>query len=213
MIDLRLQPYQNYVADLNATLQALPWEDIHQVSTLLHEARVAQKQIFIVGNGGSAATASHMACDLNKNTQAPGYPHFRVISLTDNLAHFSASANDCGYENVFAEQLSCLIREGDILIAISTSGNSMNVLRAVEVANSYSALTIGWTGAKGGQLAKIVDMAIRVPSDCIEQIEDVHLIMEHMLTKTLRELAQQTISSGNIVENGRPHFAESHFTN
>lgn len=182
-----LQSFQKYAAELAGVLADLPWQKIDQVAYLLHEARLLRKRIFVVGNGGSASTASHMACDLNKNTVAPGYPRFMVMSLVDNMAAFSANANDCGYANVFSEQLANFMVAGDIVLAISTSGNSANVLEAVRFAKANGALTIGWTGFDGGALANEVDLWLNVPSYCIEQVEDVHLILEHMLTKTLRE--------------------------
>ena len=130
-----------------------------------------------------------MACDLGKNTAVTGVPRIRALSLNDNMATFSAHANDNSYENVFAEQLVNFVSEGDALVAISTSGNSRNVLNAVDVANALGAITIGWSGNNGGKLAKLVDMSIVVPNFCIEQIEDMHMIMEHIVTMALREAA------------------------
>lgn len=197
-------PYREYAADLAATLSNLPWERIHAVATVLHDARLTEKQIFVVGNGGSAATASHLACDLNKNTFVQGFPRFRVLSLTDNMAHFSAAANDYGYENVFAEQLSNFLRPEDIVIAISTSGNSPNVLKAVEMAHAHAAYTIGWTGAGGGRLAQVVHMPVVVQNESVEQVEDLHLILQHMLTKALRELAQNAMHHDNRRNGDQP---------
>lgn len=199
-----LAAYLEYASELTATLSSLPWERIDAVATVLHDARRAEKQIFVLGNGGSAATASHLACDLNKNTVAPGFPRFRVLSLTDNMAHFSAAANDYGYENAFAEQLSNFLRAGDVVLAISTSGNSPNVLKAVEMANTHNAFTIGWTGAGGGRLAQMVDLPIVVQNTCIEQVEDLHLILQHMLTKVLRERAEHAIHLGSRRNGDRP---------
>ncbi|MCI0556065.1 MAG: SIS domain-containing protein, partial [Anaerolineae bacterium] len=116
----------SYSTNLKHTLDHLPLELIEEMVYCLHEARIAQKRVFIIGNGGSAATASHFACDLGKNTVAAHLPRFRVISLTDNMAVFSAVANDLGYEQVFAEQLLNFMQEGDLVIAISASGNSPN---------------------------------------------------------------------------------------
>jgi D-sedoheptulose 7-phosphate isomerase len=146
--------------------------------------------VIIMGNGGSAATASHMACDLGKNTVIPGRPRFRVMALTDSMALITAYANDLGYENVFAEQLTNLVRPGDIVVGISTSGNSPNVLRAIELARQAGAITIGWTGYDGGKLAQMVDVPVVVPNHCVEQLEDVHLMLEHMVTAALRQAIQ-----------------------
>lgn len=184
-----IKHYQNYVLDLQQTLERLPWELIEEMVEQLHRARLQGKQVFILGNGGSAATASHFACDLGKNIVAPNLPRLRVQSLTDNMAFFSACANDYGYESVFAEQLANWIQPGDIVIAISASGNSPNVLRAVELAHKCAAFTIGLSGYQGGKLARLVSLPIVITNDCIEQIEDIHLILAHMVTAALRQSA------------------------
>jgi len=181
--------YQNYVMDVQRTLGALPWDSIEEMVERLHQARLTGKQIFIIGNGGSAATATHFACDLGKNTVVPQLPRVRVQSLTDNMAFFSACANDYGYESVFAEQLANLLQKGDIVIAISASGNSSNILRAVEFAQGQAAFTIGWSGYKGGKLACLAELPIVVANDCIEQIEDIHMILAHMVTVAVRQAA------------------------
>ncbi len=181
--------YHQYTAELQQTLGGLPWGLIDEMVEHLHHARLHGKQIFVIGNGGSAATASHFACDLGKNIVVPHLPRLRVQSLTDNMPFFSACANDYGYESVFAEQLANLIQRDDILIAISASGNSPNILKAVAFAQSCAAFTIGWSGYKGGQLAQLADMAIVINNSCIEQIEDVHLILAHIVTVALREAA------------------------
>ena len=151
------------------------------------------KQVFILGNGGSASTASHFVCDLGKNTRVPGIPNFRVMGLTDNIALFSALANDEGYENVFAQQLANHLQPGDVVIGISTSGNSKNVVNAIQLANSGGAKTIGFTGFDSGELGSIVDVNLHVPSQSIEHVEDVHLVLEHLITKALREKAMEMV--------------------
>lgn len=176
-----------YIETLQQLLNKLPLEDIRQVLAELHRARLEGRQIFIMGNGGSAATASHFANDLNKGACVPGAPRFRAIALTDNVALMSALANDVGYEHIFAEQLVNLAHPGDVVIGISGSGNSPNVLRAMEVARSLPALTIGFTGFSGGRLKDLVDICVLVPSDTMEQIEDVHLMLEHLICSSLRQ--------------------------
>lgn len=178
-----------YIAALKETIDRLEFDRIEEVISILHEARLNERQIFIMGNGGSASTATHFVCDLAKNTRLMGRPHFRVIGLSDNMAMLSAYANDEGYENVFAQQLASLVQPGDIVIGISTSGRSTNVLRAIEYANDAGATTIGFTGFDAGLLGDMVDLRLHVPSDCIEQVEDVHLMLEHLITKALRETA------------------------
>jgi len=180
-----------YIKALQVTIDNLPIEMIDEAIHVLHQARMNNRQIFIMGNGGSASTASHFVCDMSKNTREDGMPFFRVIGLTDNNAIFSAYANDDGYENVFAYQLASLIQPGDIVIAISASGNSANVIRAVDLAKRISAVTIGFTGFDGGKLGPMVDLNIHIPSRCIEHVEDVHLMLEHMITKALRDLSRK----------------------
>lgn len=176
-----------YIEDLKQTLTHLPEDRIEQVVQILHEARLNNKQVFIMGNGGSASTASHFVCDLGKNTRLKGLPNFRVMGLTDNMALFSALANDEGYENVFSQQLASFICPGDAVIGISASGNSANVLNAIQLANQMEATTIGFTGFDGGQLSSMVDIQLHVDSYTIEHVEDIHLMLEHLICKTLRE--------------------------
>lgn len=176
-----------YFEELKTTLDRIDPETIEQTILILHEARINGRQIFIMGNGGSASTASHMVCDLAKNTRRPGWIPFKVFGLSDNMATLSAYANDDGYENVFAHQLANFVQPRDIVIGISTSGNSPNVLRAIELAREYGAATVGFTGFNAGKLGPMVDLHLHVPSSCIEQVEDIHLILEHLITKALRD--------------------------
>ncbi|MCB9150092.1 MAG: SIS domain-containing protein [Caldilineaceae bacterium] len=189
-------PYIEYTAQVKQTLDRLPWPQFQQMVSLFHLARLESRQIFVLGNGGSAATASHIACDLSKNTRAAdkpylSAPHLKVMSLNDNMSLFSAIANDEGYENVFAHQLENVLQEKDVVLAISASGNSPNVLNAVKLARARNAQTVGWSGYDGGALAHLVDIAIVVPNWCIEQIEDIHMMMGHMLTMTLRQKVRE----------------------
>ena len=179
-----------YFAEMKTVLDQIDRDPIRQAISILHKARIEGRQIFIMGNGGSASTASHMVCDLAKNTRGPGWPHYKVIGLSDNMAILSAYGNDDGYENVFALQLANLINPGDIVVAISTSGNSPNVLRAVELANEHGVTVIGMTGFGAGKLGPMVDVHLHVPSDCIEQVEDIHLMLEHLITKALRDMTR-----------------------
>jgi D-sedoheptulose 7-phosphate isomerase len=178
-----------YIDELKGTLDQLSGEVIEQVLDSLHEARLSNRQVFILGNGGSASTASHFVCDLGKNTRVQGTPNFRVMGLTDNMALFSALANDEGYENVFAQQLGNYLQADDVVIGISTSGNSPNVVNAIQFANSLGAKTIAFTGFTSGKLGSMVDIDLHVPSHSIEQVEDIHLVLEHLITKALREKA------------------------
>jgi len=179
---------QCYLEDLNQTLSRLPEDRIRQVVQTLHEARLNNRQIFIMGNGGSASTASHFVCDLGKNTRVKGMPNIRVMGLTDNMALFSALANDEGYENVFSQQLANFVCPEDVVVGISASGNSPNVLNAVQLAKNMGAVTVGLTGFDGGRLNPMVDIPVHVDSHLIEHVEDIHLMLEHLICKTLREM-------------------------
>lgn len=178
---------RKYVTQLQQTLYYLPEDLIVEVIRSLHAARLEGRKIFIMGNGGSASTASHFVADLAKNTRKAGLPNYRVIGLTDNMALLSAYANDEGYENVFVQQLASFVQPGDLVIAISASGNSPNVIKATELANQVGARTVGFTGFNGGALGKLVDINLHVPSNIIEQVEDIHLMLEHLICKALRE--------------------------
>ena len=182
----------SYLEDLKGLLGRLPVSSIEDVISTLLYARFGRKQVIIMGNGGSAATASHFACDLGKGTLRPGLPRFRVIALTDNMSLFSALANDFGYDQVFCEQLKSLIQPGDVAIGISGSGNSANVLNAILAARELGAITIGFVGFDGGRLKSMVDRCVHVPCDCMEQVEDVHLILEHLISTCLRQAMDQT---------------------
>ena len=175
-----------YLSDMKGTLSNLPMDDIERVVNLLREARAHKKRVFLFGNGGSAATASHLACDLGKGTNRHGRPRLRVVALTDNVPLISAWANDSSYDNVFAQQLQDEIEPEDIAIAISGSGKSPNVLNGVRVARSAGAITIGLTGFDGGELRTLVDLCIIVPDDSIDQVEDVHLMLGHIVASCLR---------------------------
>lgn len=178
-----------YLDEASATLDRLPLEEIAQVVDLLNNTRVKGRSVFIFGNGGSAATASHFAADLAKGAICPGKPRIRAFALTDNVPLLSALANDSDYENIFAEQLVNFIKPGDVAISISGSGNSANVLNAVKVAKAKGATTVGFIGFNGGKLRELVDIAVIVPCYNMEQVEDIHLLVGHVVTTCLREIA------------------------
>jgi len=183
---------ETYLTELQQTVANLPAELIDQIIAVLLEAAYSGHKVFICGNGGSASTATHFACDLSKNTIVPGAPPFKVIALTDNMALMTAWANDTDYDNVFASQLSPLIEKDDVVIGISCSGNSGNVLNAINVARRHGAITIGLTGDTGGKLKDMVDICVKVPSPRIEQQEDVHLVLEHCICSAIKdELTRQ----------------------
>jgi D-sedoheptulose 7-phosphate isomerase len=182
---------ETYLTELQQAVAALSAELIEQIIDILLDCARASNKVFICGNGGSASTASHFACDLAKNTIVMGAPAFRVIALTDNMALMTAWANDTNYDNVFAAQLNPLVEPGDVVIGISCSGNSGNVLNAMAVARHHGAVTIGFTGDEGGQLKEMVDVCIQAPSPLIEQQEDIHLILEHCICAAIRDKLTQ----------------------
>lgn len=186
---------ESYLQEVKETLDAAPRQAIWDVIDVLHDARMSGRQVFVMGNGGSAATASHFACDLGKGAHVDGCPGFRVLPLTDNMVMFSAYANDEGYDSVFARQLSNLVRPGDVVVGISGSGNSRNVLNAIELAGERGATTVGFVGFDGGALKGMVDLAVHVEQACMEQVEDVHVVLVHLVATTLRRLAEDAIAA------------------
>jgi D-sedoheptulose 7-phosphate isomerase len=185
---------EQYWHELAAVAVAMPYAALTRIADTLLECHAHNSTVFVIGNGGSAATASHFACDLAKGTRAPGKPAIRVVPLTDNVPLITAWANDTDYEQIFAEQLAALVRPHDVLVAISASGNSPNILAAARVARRAQATVIALTGESGGWLAPISDITVRVPLQSMEQVEDAHLIIAHSLCVALRErLAHEVV--------------------
>ncbi len=180
---------QWYLDEIGNILHRLPRDQIAQVIRILERARAERKQIFLIGNGGSAATASHFANDLLKSTVAEGKPRMKVIALTDNVPVMLAYANDCGYETIFAEQLDALAAPGDVLIAFSGSGRSPNVIRALDLARQRGLTTVGFTGRDGGEMRKRCDVCLVAPCQPMEQIEDVHVVLTHLIYSAIRDEA------------------------
>ncbi len=157
------------------------------------DANRAGQTIFICGNGGSAATATHFGCDLSKRPLVEGQPRFRVVAITDNISLMTAVSNDISYDECFAEQIKSLVRPDDVLIAISGSGNSRNVIRAIEVADQMGATTIGFCGYDGGKMKPLVDIPVHVPSFNMAMVEDVHLMLEHAICEKLLALRKAAV--------------------
>jgi D-sedoheptulose 7-phosphate isomerase len=176
-----------YTHQLTQILDSLPQDKFIEINNVLLDARETGKQIFVIGNGGSAAAASHMVCDFGKNTREAGKNRIRAICLNDNTPSVLAYANDEGYDVIFSEQLLALGNPGDVLIAISGSGNSANILKAIGTAHQMNIKVIGLTGFKGGKMKDMTDICLIVPSDSMEMIEDVHLIINHILAGLLRD--------------------------
>lgn len=186
-----MQEIRQYLNEVQSVFNRLPLEALDEAIDVLLSANYVGSTIFTLGNGGSAATASHFACDLAKGAIVPGCPRFRVVALTDNVPLITAWSNDVAYEDIFAEQLNGLMARGDVVVAFSGSGNSPNVLRAVALARQRGGITIGFSGFDGGQLSRMVDVPVVVPCHCMEQIEDIHMVMCHLTSTTLRQRLQR----------------------
>ncbi len=176
-----------YLDDLKNTIVELNKEQIGTVIKILEQARDHHKTVFTMGNGGSASNASHFVNGLSQGATMEGKPRFKAIALTDNIPNLLAYGNDLGYENIFAEQLKNLLSEGDVVIGISGSGNSPNVLKAIDYAKIHHATTIGLTGFDGGKLKKIADYSIHVPCHCMEMVEDIHLALTHLISSYFKQ--------------------------
>lgn len=172
-------------------------DKIDEIAKVLFKARDGKKTIFVMGNGGSSSTASHFACDLSKGATVHGIPRFRVIALTDNTPSILAWANDSAYGDIFIEQLKNLMSPGDVVIGISGSGNSINVINAIEHANKNGGITVGLSGYDGGKLLRIAKHNIHVKSFCMERVEDIHLLINHLLTCLIREEGKNKLTKAN----------------
>lgn len=176
-----------YLEKLTNTINAMDTNAVETCANILLDAYENEKRIFICGNGGSAATASHFACDINKGVSYGLEKRFKVIPLTDSLSTITAYTNDVDYDAIFVEQLKNFFQEGDVIIGISGSGNSQNVLNAMEHVNNHGGITIGWTGFSGGKLKEISKYSVNANIDDMQVSEDIHMILTHLMMKTLRK--------------------------
>jgi D-sedoheptulose 7-phosphate isomerase len=167
--------------------QQLDLDAVGRIAQALESAEKNGKQVFVMGNGGSAATASHIATDWCKTAERNGKPVLRCMSLTDNVPFMTAIANDLGYEEVFARQLANYVQRGDVVVIISGSGNSPSVIKAAVVAKEKGALTVGMTGFSGGKLRKMVDVCLHIDSDQYGVIEDLHMGIGSLLAFYLKQ--------------------------
>jgi D-sedoheptulose 7-phosphate isomerase len=178
---------KRYFDELQRVLVSFPTDGVDQIAAVLVKAHRSERTVFLCGNGGSAALASHFACDLGKGTAyCNGGKRFRVLSLTDNLPTLTAWANDSSYEDIFSEQLSTFAQPGDVVLAISGSGNSKNVLKALRVAREVGATTVGLSGFEGGEMKSLCDLCVIVPSNNMQIIEDLHLSVAHSIFRIVQ---------------------------
>lgn len=170
-----------YKTDLLKAVETLDLAKVGEAIEILKQARAENRHIFVCGNGGSASTASHFVCDMIKGASYGRDARFRMMALNDSLPTLTAYSNDVSYECAFAEQLKNFAERGDVVIAISGSGNSPNVLRAMEYANSIGCRTIALTGRDGGKLGPLAQLNINAANPHMGRIEDVHVIVMHMI--------------------------------
>ncbi|VAW38766.1 hypothetical protein MNBD_DELTA02-606 [hydrothermal vent metagenome] len=173
--------FDHYIEEEQRLLGEVCEAGFAKVIELFKAAYDNDKQVFVFGNGGSGSTASHFACDINKGVSYGHDKRFKVICLNDNIPTMLAYANDSTYDDIFVEQLKNFLNPGDVVFAISGSGNSGNVVRAIEHANKNKAMTLGFTGFDGGRLGKAAGLSINIASEDMQKIEDIHLILTHMI--------------------------------
>jgi D-sedoheptulose 7-phosphate isomerase len=192
---------QKFLNEFAEVAERFSEDDIDKAIEILFEAWKNGNKVFVIGNGGSASTATHFACDLAKATVVEGKRRFKVISLTDNVPLLTALTNDEGFASIFVEQLKNLLDENDVVIAISVHGGagqdragpwSQNLLAAIQYAKDNSAKTIGIAGFDGGAFKKMADVCIVVPANSTPYVESWHLALEHLICSCLKEKIQKT---------------------
>ncbi len=180
-----LKEITTYLDQVSALVLKIPSKNIEELVITIFEAYEKGRRVFIFGNGGGSATSSHFACDLAKGTITPGKPRLKAISLSNNVPLITAWANDTDYTNTFGEQLKNLVEDGDVVIGLSGSGMSPNVINAFRVANEAGAISVLFAGFKGGEAVEVAAKSIIVPSEDMQQIEDIHLMLCHIVFRML----------------------------
>lgn len=187
---------ERYLSEMRGIIENMPVEDIERAIELLFDAWQMGSQVFTCGNGGSASTATHFACDLSKTTVVEGKKRFKAYSLNDNIPLMMAIINDEGFDNLFYEQLNGRFQEGDVLICISVHGGagrdkaglwSQNLIKAMKYAKETGGTTIGFSGFDGGPIKELADVCIVVPANSTPHVESFHLALEHLICSCLRE--------------------------
>ena len=178
---------EHYLSEAKKIIDQLDTKKIEVAINMLLDANKNSKQVFIIGNGGSATTATHFANDLSKFCSVKGEKRFRAISLTDNISTITAWANDASYDKIFSEQLINLINKDDLLIVLSASGNSRNVIESVETAKLYGAKSLAFLGFDGGKIKGIADEYILVEYEDFGLVESTHLLLEHLIVSFIRK--------------------------
>ncbi len=178
-----------FLGELSRALDAIPCAAVARATDILLDAAGSGARIYAFGNGGSAATASHLVCDLEKTAQVPGERAVRAFALNDNAALVTAWANDVDFERAYAEQVAALVEHDDVVVAISVSGSSANVVAALRAAADIDARTIALVGADASAAAALADVAINVPSNDYGVVESAHLAIVHAFTRVLARRA------------------------
>ena len=185
---------QDYAKDVIEGIEKSDFNALGDIVKMFLDAKERDATIFTVGNGGSAATASHICNDLLKGCGVCGHVGFKTECLCDSTAVLSCLANDFDYESVFTVQLKAKAKKGDLLLAYSGSGNSPNVIKVLELAKEMGLITIGFTGRDGGKLAKICDISVIAPNECMEKIEDFHMLYTHALSYSIQKALTEKYS-------------------
>jgi D-sedoheptulose 7-phosphate isomerase len=195
---------KSYFEEVSNIIDKISKNDIDEAIELLDTARKQGKKVFVIGNGGSASTATHFACDLNKYASVEGNKRFRAISLEDNVPLVTALVNDEGWDNVYSYQLENLMDDGDYLVAISVHGGSgkdkaalwsQNLLKAIKMVQSRGGKTVGLVGFDGGLIKEVADVCITVPVNSTPQVEGFHLILTHLICSIIRERLSGKVST------------------
>ena len=189
----RREHIESYLKLIRGVLDELNVAEVERVLEIFEQAYRDDRTIYICGNGGSHTTASHWVCDFAKGTVAAGAKRMRMMSLGDNIATLTAYANDVNYNMVFAEPVRTYVKRGDVVVLLTASGNSPNVLEAAKAAREVGAISVGLIGFGGGKLAAMVDAQITVQSREYGPVEDLHLILDHIVSLYMRQVVARSI--------------------
>ncbi|MFO7626483.1 MAG: SIS domain-containing protein [Candidatus Fermentibacteraceae bacterium] len=187
-----LENIRTYLDQVSSLVLQIPPDGIERITGIILGAYRSGNRVFVFGNGGGSATSAHFVCDLAKGTAMPGKPRLKAISLAENMPLITAWANDTDYTNTFGEQLRNLVEPGDVVIGLSGSGMSPNVINAFRVASEAGATSVLLSGYTGGEAVKVASESLVVPSEDMQQIEDVHLILAHIIFRCVKhEISSQ----------------------
>jgi len=187
-----VESIEKYLGEVSELVLRIPSASVERITSLILEAYTKGNRVFVFGNGGGSSTSAHFVCDLSKGTVTEGKPRLKAISLAENMPLLTAWANDTDYTNTFGEQLKNLVEQGDVVIGLSGSGMSPNVINAFHVANEAGAVSILFSGFDGGKALEVASDAIVVPSTDMQQIEDVHMILTHIIFRCLKREIQES---------------------